>query len=195
MLFYPLSILLSAFLIFQIQPMIARTILPWLGGVPAVWSTVQMYFQVLLTGGYAYAAWLAKTGKRREKFHIGMICVSLLVMVVFLALGWKSPILPNAAWKPAPGKFTCLGDCQAPNYNGWVALLHPFLQQPLGSSLVSSSVSGKISLPIICDFKYWFSSRPDNLPNGPGTCTDPGLAGTNLGYSPICFMLGLPGMG
>ena len=58
MIYYILSIFLSAFLLFQVQPMIARYILPWFGGTPAVWSTVQLFFQVFLTGGYAYATWL-----------------------------------------------------------------------------------------------------------------------------------------
>jgi hypothetical protein len=55
MLFFALSIFLSAFLLFQIQPMIGKFILPWFGGTPAVWSTAMLFFQVLLTGGYAYA--------------------------------------------------------------------------------------------------------------------------------------------
>ena len=55
---YALSVLLSAFLLFQIQPMIGKYILPWFGGTPTVWSTVLLFFQALLTGGYAYAYWL-----------------------------------------------------------------------------------------------------------------------------------------
>jgi len=52
------SIFLSAFLLFQVQPMVAKFILPWFGGTPAVWSTTMLFFQVFLTGGYAYAYWL-----------------------------------------------------------------------------------------------------------------------------------------
>ncbi len=54
MLVYIVSIFLSALLLFQVQPMIAKYILPWFGGITAVWSTVMLFFQVLLTGGYAY---------------------------------------------------------------------------------------------------------------------------------------------
>ncbi len=67
MFYFIVSIFLSAFLLFQIQPMIARYILPWFGGVPAVWSTVQMFFQILLTAGYAYADWVSKPGYKRER--------------------------------------------------------------------------------------------------------------------------------
>ena len=55
MILFSISIFLSAFLLFQIQPIIGRFILPWFGGTPAVWSTLMLLFQMLLTGGYAYA--------------------------------------------------------------------------------------------------------------------------------------------
>ena len=45
------TIFLSAFLLFQVQPMIGKSMLPWFGGTPAVWSTLMLVFQVLLTGG------------------------------------------------------------------------------------------------------------------------------------------------
>ena len=58
MFIFAVSIFLSAFLLFQIQPMIGKFILPWFGGTSAVWSTTMLFFQVLLTGGYACAYWL-----------------------------------------------------------------------------------------------------------------------------------------
>ncbi|MEW6094338.1 MAG: ferrichrome ABC transporter permease [Chloroflexota bacterium] len=99
MAYFAVSIFISALLIFQVQPMIARYILPWFGGTPAVWSTVQMFFQVLLTGGYAYAAWLVRPGKRRERLHLVLLGVSVAV-ILLLGFIWKSPITPGAAWKP-----------------------------------------------------------------------------------------------
>lgn len=102
MAYFALTIFLSAFLIFQVQPMIARYILPWFGGTPAVWSTVQMFFQVLLTGGYAYTAWLTIPGKRREWIHLVLLGLSALV-ILLLGLAWKSPISPDTSWKPVHG--------------------------------------------------------------------------------------------
>ena len=99
MVYFALCIFLSAFLLFQIQPMIAKYILPWFGGTPAVWSTVQMFFQVLLTGGYAYAYWLIGKSRRREFIHIILLGLSVVVMIV-LGLVWKSPITPDAKWTP-----------------------------------------------------------------------------------------------
>src|SRR6266567_4144940 len=59
---YAATIFTSAFLLFQIQPMISKAILPWFGGTPAVWTVCLLFFQSLLFAGYAYAhftnAWL-----------------------------------------------------------------------------------------------------------------------------------------
>ncbi|HEX7540820.1 MAG TPA: hypothetical protein VF352_01700, partial [Anaerolineales bacterium] len=109
--YFVLCIFLSAFLLFQIQPMIARTILPWFGGTSAVWSTVQMFFQVLLTGGYAYANWLIGKSRRRAIVHLAVLGVSLGMMLV-LGLVWKSPITPDASWKPGQGGFPIWEVCK-----------------------------------------------------------------------------------
>jgi hypothetical protein len=110
MAYFALCIFLSAFLLFQIQPMIAHTILPWFGGTSAVWSTVQMFFQLFLTGGYAYANWLTSK-PRREIIHLLALGFSLGLMLV-LGLVWKSPITPNAAWKPVQVGFPVWEICK-----------------------------------------------------------------------------------
>ena len=66
MLFYALTISLSAFLLFEVQPVIAKMILPWFGGSSAVWSTCMLFFQLVLLLGYAYAHWLNKLPPRRQ---------------------------------------------------------------------------------------------------------------------------------
>lgn len=101
MLLFFLAIFLSAFLLFQIQPMIGRFILPWFGGTPAVWSTVMLFFQVLLTGGYAYAYWLIRHVKAKHQsiVHIALIAVAI-TLLVFLSFLWVSPITPSSSWKP-----------------------------------------------------------------------------------------------
>src|SRR5881296_4076296 len=52
---YLLTTFLSAFLLFAVQPLIAKYILPWFGGSPAVWTTCMLFFQILLLAGYAHA--------------------------------------------------------------------------------------------------------------------------------------------
>ena len=111
MIYFTLSIFLSAFLLFQIQPMIARIILPWFGGTSAVWSTVQMFFQIFLTGGYAYANWLIKKSHRREIVHLMVLAISL-GLLLFLGMIWKSPITPGIGWKPGHSDFPVWDICK-----------------------------------------------------------------------------------
>src|SRR6185436_15864946 len=101
MLLFAASIFLSAFLLFQIQPMIGRFILPWFGGTPAVWSTVMLFFQVLLTGGYAYAYWLiGRVRSRRQAFiHLTLITFAMALLIL-LSFIWTSPITPDSSWRP-----------------------------------------------------------------------------------------------
>ncbi len=90
MLFYTLSIFLSAFLLFEVQPIIAKTILPWFGGTSAVWNTCMLFFQLALLLGYLYAHWLHRLGARKQAVtHIFVLAASLATL----------PILPNPAWK------------------------------------------------------------------------------------------------
>src|ERR671925_303561 len=101
MILFAVSIFLSAFLLFQIQPMIGKFILPWFGGTPAVWSTVMLFFQVLLTGGYAYAYWLMERvrARRQAVIHVTLIAIALVLLAAF-SFFWPSPITPDASFKP-----------------------------------------------------------------------------------------------
>jgi hypothetical protein len=91
---FPLLIFLSAFLLFQVQPMMGRFVLPWFGGGPAVWSNCLLFFQALLLGGYAYAHWLGslRSSRLQGAVHMAFLAASLLFL----------PIGPRAEfWKPA----------------------------------------------------------------------------------------------
>ncbi len=98
---FAFSIFLSAFLLFQIQPLIGKFILPWFGGAPAVWTTAMLFFQALLTGGYAYAYWLIRRVKihLQTSIHIALILFSIAVLIA-LSFAWTSPITPDSSWKP-----------------------------------------------------------------------------------------------
>ncbi len=94
-LLFAATILLSAFLLFQVQPLIAKLILPWFGGSAAVWTSCMLFFQLALLGGYAYAHWLnGQTGRRQTFIHLTLLVLS------FLSL----PILPSVWWKPHGGE-------------------------------------------------------------------------------------------
>ncbi|MCQ3938785.1 MAG: ferrichrome ABC transporter permease [Chloroflexi bacterium] len=100
---FAVNISLSAFLLFQIQPMIGKFILPWFGGTPAVWSTAMLFFQALLTGGYAYAYWLVKRTRQRW-IHSVLLAVTLALLAALGAV-WRSPITPSADWRPNDVRF------------------------------------------------------------------------------------------
>jgi hypothetical protein len=97
MILYAATIFLSAFLLFQVQPLIAKIILPWFGGSAAVWAAALLFFQLSLLAGYAYAHALTKFAKARTQMmiHGGLLLVSCALL----------PILPNVSWKP-----TAIGD-------------------------------------------------------------------------------------
>jgi hypothetical protein len=92
MFLYALTIFLGAFLLFQVQPLIGKMILPWFGGSAAVWSAALLFFQVCLLTGYAYAHYLIRSlkPKRQLLVHGALLIVSAALL----------PILPNPYWKP-----------------------------------------------------------------------------------------------
>jgi len=95
MLIYALTIFLSAFLLFQVQPIIAKSILPWFGGSAAVWTTCMLFFQVELLLGYAYAHFTIHRldPKKQAKLHIALLAICVVLM----------PIVPSNYWKPEGG--------------------------------------------------------------------------------------------
>src|SRR4051812_12733695 len=94
---YAATIFLSSFLLFLVQPLIARLILPWFGGSAAVWTTCMLFFQALLLAGYAYAHLL--TTKLSGKKWEALVHTVLLGGAVALL-----PIAPGAAWIPKGGE-------------------------------------------------------------------------------------------
>jgi predicted acyltransferase len=89
---YAITIFLSAFLLFQVQPLIAKIILPWFGGSAAVWSASLLFFQLVLLAGYAYAHLSIRYLKARGQMmlHAALLLGSCLIL----------PILPNPSWRP-----------------------------------------------------------------------------------------------
>ena len=83
--------LLSAFLLFQVQPIISKFILPWFGGSPGVWTTCMLFFQVVLFAGYAYAHTLTLLPRRWQGILHGVLLGAAIAML---------PIAPSEMWKP-----------------------------------------------------------------------------------------------
>ncbi len=89
---YAGAVFMAAFLLFQVEPIMGRLILPWFGGSAAVWTVAVLFFQIVLVLGYLYAHLLVRWVQPRRQMlvHVPVLLASLLVL----------PILPSAGWKP-----------------------------------------------------------------------------------------------
>lgn len=135
-----LAVFLSAFLLFQVQPIIARYILPWYGGSPSVWSACMLFFQLGLVVGYGYAHLLVSAFRERRALQIGIHFALVVLAVVTL------PITPDPAMKPG-------SDETMPLFG--ILLL---LARTVGIPYVILSASG----PLV---QHWFSRiYPDRSP-------------------------------
>ena len=83
---FTLTILVGSFLLFMVQPMVARMALPKLGGAPAVWNSAMLVYQALLLGGYAWAHWLGRYGQRTQvMLHGGLLVLALAASLAIVA--------------------------------------------------------------------------------------------------------------
>jgi SAM-dependent methyltransferase len=155
---FVLTILVGSFLLFQVQPMVARMVLPKLGGAPAVWNSAMLVYQALLLGGYAYAHWLGRFEIRRQ----AMIHVALFVLAaLWLPLG-IAQIAPPAAgqealWVPllllaSIGPVFFVVSAQAPLMQRWFAA-DPRAGDPYYLYAASNlgSFAGLISYPALVE--------------------------------------------
>ena len=90
---YTAAIFVSALLLFSVQPLFTKMVLPRLGGSPAVWSVAMVFFQSLLLGGYAYAHFLMQLRNRviPVAVHLVLLVVALLTLPLSIASGWGEP--------------------------------------------------------------------------------------------------------
>jgi len=122
------AILAGSFLLFLVQPMVARMALPRLGGAPAVWNSAMLVYQALLLGGYGYAHALGRIAPRRQAaVHLGV----LLVACLWLPIGLRAIQLPAdaepALWVPwlltaSIGPLFFAVSAQAPLLQRWFSL-------------------------------------------------------------------------
>lgn len=92
LLLFAATLFTGAFLLFQIQPLIAKYILPWFGGSSAVWTTCILFFQLFLLAGYAYS-------HIAHKFLRPRVQIAVHILLLILA-GAALPIIPSSNWKP-----------------------------------------------------------------------------------------------
>lgn len=155
---FVLTILVGSFLLFLVQPMVARMVLPKLGGAPAVWNSAMLVYQALLLGGYAYAHWLGRFPVRRQAtIHIGLLLVAALWLPIGIA--HIAPPAPGqeALWVPlllvaSIGPVFLAVSAQAPLMQRWFAA-DPRAGDPYYLYAASNlgSFAGLISYPALVE--------------------------------------------
>jgi SAM-dependent methyltransferase len=124
---FVLTILVGSFLLFQVQPMVARMVLPKLGGAPAVWNSAMLVYQALLLGGYAYAHWLGRfTVRRQAVIHLALFLVAALWLPIGIAQIAPPGPGQEALWVPllllaSIGPVFFVVSAQAPLMQRWFA--------------------------------------------------------------------------
>ncbi|MGK6324033.1 spermidine synthase [Sphingomonas sp. DT-51] len=150
--------LTGSFLLFLVQPMIARLALPRLGGAPAVWNSAMLVYQALLLGGYGYAHLLSRlTPPRQRLIHLTL----LIAAVAFLPIGLSDRTLPDGAepalWVPylfaiSIGPLFFAVSAQAPLMQRWYALARPGTDPyPLYAASNLGSFAGLIAFPLLVE--------------------------------------------
>jgi SAM-dependent methyltransferase len=152
------TILTGSFLLFLVQPMVARMALPRLGGAPNVWNSAMLVYQALLLAGYAYAHRLGQMPLRRAaRIHLSLFVVAALTLPVALVDLPASPAGWEVLWVPALfvvtiGPVFLLVSAQAPLMQRWYAL-HPQAGAPWALYAASNvgSFVGLIAYPLLAE--------------------------------------------
>ena len=155
---FVLAILVGSFLLFQVQPMVARMVLPRLGGAPAVWNSAMLVYQALLLAGYAYAHWLGRFAVRRQAaIHLALMLAAALWLPIGIAA--LPPPAPGqeALWVPllltaSIGPVFFAVSAQAPLMQRWFAA-DPRAGDPYYLYAASNlgSFAGLISYPALVE--------------------------------------------
>ena len=123
---------LGAFLLFLIQPLVARQVLPWFGGAQSVWTVSLVFYQTLLLAGYLYAHVGRRLGPRRQALlHVALLTMSLVLLPVTASGGWKPTGGADPTWRllgllaaTVGGPYLLLAGT-APLLHDWFGRLHP----------------------------------------------------------------------
>ena len=148
------ALFLSAAILFAMEPLFTKMVLPLMGGTPAVWNTAVMFFQAVLLAGYLYAHLLSRMkGLRKQALvHVGVLLVGLLFLPVHVGLAWT----PTASAHPVPWLIALLAvsigvpffaiSATAPLLQSWFSRSdHPHASDPY-FLYVSSNVGGIAAL-------------------------------------------------
>ena len=154
---FVLTICAGSFLLFLVQPMIARMALPRLGGSPAVWNSAMLVYQALLLGGYAYAHWLGRFPARRQAvIHLALFLMAAIFLPIGLADWQPSPAVEPALWVlwlfgASIGPLFFVVAAQAPLLQRWYGEIGEGDPYPLYSASNLGSFAGLIAYPLLVE--------------------------------------------
>lgn len=160
--FFAFTLLVSAILLFVVEPMFARMVLPMLGGAPAVWNTCLVFYQTALLAGYVYAHISGKyLGPRRQAvLHLALLGLACIVLPLGVSAAWSPPVNQN----PTPWLLAVLAasvglpffalSASAPMIQSWFARTgHPRAADPyfLYASSNLGSLIGLLGYPLVLE--------------------------------------------
>jgi hypothetical protein len=159
---FAITALTSAFLLFWVEPLFARLVLPLLGGSPAVWNTCLMYFQAVLLGGYLYAHLTTRAlGVRRQAaLHLVLLAITFLALPVAVPAGWTPPTTGRPIVSllllltVAVGAPFLMLSATAPLLQRWLAGIdHPAAADPylLYAASNAGSFLGLLAFPVVLE--------------------------------------------
>ncbi len=155
---FVVTILAGSFLLFLVQPMVARMVLPRLGGAPNVWNSAMVVYQALLLAGYGYAHWLSKLEQRRQAtIHLVFLALAALTLPITLAdlpsasAGWEVLWVPLLLLLTVGPVFVVVS-AQAPLMQRWYAA-DPSAGAPWALYAASNlgSFAGLLAYPLIAE--------------------------------------------
>jgi SAM-dependent methyltransferase len=155
---FTVTILTGSFLLFLVQPLVARMALPRLGGAPNVWNSAMLVYQALLLGGYAYAHLLSRLAVGRQAMiHLALLLLAALTLPIALPDIAAPAAGSEAWWVPylfllTIGPLFFVVSAQAPLMQGWFAA-HPKAGDPYPLYAASNlgSFAGLLAYPLLAE--------------------------------------------
>lgn len=151
------TIFVGSFLLFLVQPMIARMALPRLGGAPSVWNSAMLVYQTLLLAGYTYAHWLGRFAPRRQaEIHLVLLALAGLSLPIGLLSQVPPPDANPFVWVPyllllSIGPLFFVVSAQAPLLQRWFALTERDDPYPLYAASNLGSFGGLVAYPLLVE--------------------------------------------